>query len=88
MALQRSVRALDGVERIGRLLTLDLKNNEIKVSNFVMIIGNDTDGKNGVTYIAQVLKRNRTLKVLNLGDNRIEPSGLTALAEALVRPDL
>lgn len=31
MALQRSVRALDGVERIGRLLTLDLKSNEIKV---------------------------------------------------------
>jgi len=31
MALQRSVRALDGVERIGRLLTLDLKGNEIKV---------------------------------------------------------
>ncbi|OCF44763.1 hypothetical protein I317_01453 [Kwoniella heveanensis CBS 569] len=68
MALQRSVRALDGVERIGRLLTLDLKSNEIK---------------NGVNYIAQVLKRNRTLKVLNLSDNRIEASGLTALAEAL-----
>lgn len=33
MALQRSVRALDGVERIGRLLTLDLKGNEIKVSD-------------------------------------------------------
>lgn len=32
IALQRSVRALDGVERIGRLLTLDLKGNEIKVS--------------------------------------------------------
>lgn len=32
MALQRSVRALDGVERIGRLLTLDLKGNEIRVS--------------------------------------------------------
>lgn len=30
-ALARSVRALDGVERIGRLLTLDLKSNEIKV---------------------------------------------------------
>ncbi|WWC69798.1 uncharacterized protein I206_103741 [Kwoniella pini CBS 10737] len=68
MALQRSVRALDGVERIGRLLTLDLKSNEIK---------------NGVTYIAQVLKRNRTLKVLNLSDNKIESSGLASLAEAL-----
>ena len=32
IALQRSVRALDGVERIGRLLTLDLKGNEIRVS--------------------------------------------------------
>lgn len=31
IALQRSVRALDGVERIGKLLTLDLKGNEIKV---------------------------------------------------------
>ncbi|OCF72201.1 hypothetical protein I204_07466 [Kwoniella mangroviensis CBS 8886] len=68
MALQRSVRALDGIERIGRLLTLDLKSNEIK---------------NGVNYIAQVLKRNRTLKVLNLSDNQIGPSGLVALAEAL-----
>lgn len=68
LALQRSVRALDGVERVGRLVTLDLKNNDI--------------GR-GVTYIAQVLKRNRTLKVLNLSANRIEPQGLTALAEAL-----
>jgi len=40
MALQRSVRALDGVERIGRLLTLDLKGNEIKVS----IPGPEGDG--------------------------------------------
>jgi protein phosphatase 1 regulatory subunit 37 len=32
VALQRSVRALDRVERIGRLLTLDLKGNDIKVS--------------------------------------------------------
>jgi hypothetical protein len=31
-----------------------------------------------------VLKRNRTLKVLNLSDNKIEAPGLTALAEALV----
>lgn len=30
-ALQRSVRALDGVERLGNLLTLDLKGNEIRV---------------------------------------------------------
>lgn len=34
-------------------------------------------------YIAQVLKRNRTLKVLNLSDNRIDGAGLALLAEAL-----
>lgn len=33
IALQRQVRSLDGIERIGRLLTLDLKGNEIKVSS-------------------------------------------------------
>lgn len=37
----------------------------------------------GVTYIAQVLKRNRTLKVLNISDNKIEPAGLAAIAESL-----
>ena len=39
--------------------------------------------QNGITYIAQVLKRNRTLKVLNLSDNRIDAAGLASLAEAL-----
>lgn len=68
LALQRSVRALDNVERIGHLVTLDLKSNDIR---------------QGVSYIAQVLKRNRTLRVLNLSDNKIEPAGLVALAEAL-----
>ncbi|GMK55777.1 hypothetical protein CspeluHIS016_0208330 [Cutaneotrichosporon spelunceum] len=68
LALQRSVRALDGVERIGRLVTLDLKSNDIR---------------NGVTYIAQVLKRNRTLRVLNVSDNKLDASGLVALADAL-----
>ena len=38
-----------------------------------------------MTYIAQVLKRNRTLRVLNLADNRVEVSGFVAIAEALVR---
>lgn len=37
-----------------------------------------------MTYISQVLKRNRTLRVLNLSDNRIDAAGLTTLAEALV----
>ena len=40
--------------------------------------------QNGITYIAQVLKRNRTLKVLNLSANRIDVTGLAALADALV----
>lgn len=36
-------------------------------------------------YIAQVLKRNRTLKVLNLSENKIDVAGLLSIAEALVR---
>jgi hypothetical protein len=38
----------------------------------------------GITYIAQVLKRNRTLKVLNLSENKLEVAGLVAIAEGLV----
>jgi hypothetical protein len=38
----------------------------------------------GITYIAQVLKRNRTLKVLNLSENKLDVAGLMAIAEALV----
>lgn len=40
--------------------------------------------QNGITYIAQVLKRNRTLKVLNLSENKLDVQGLVAVAEALV----
>lgn len=40
--------------------------------------------QHGVTYVAQVLKRNRTLKVLNVCDNKIDCAGLVALADALV----
>ena len=40
----------------------------------------------GITYLAQVLKRNRTLKVLNLSENKLDVSGLVAIAEALVSP--
>lgn len=36
-------------------------------------------------YISQVLKRNRTLKVLNLSENKIDVAGLVSIAEALVR---
>lgn len=37
-----------------------------------------------MSYIAQVLKRNKTLKVLNLSDNKIDAAGLQVLAQALV----
>lgn len=36
-----------------------------------------------MNYIAQVLKRNSHLKVLNLSENRIDAAGLASLAEAL-----
>ncbi|KAJ9105952.1 hypothetical protein QFC19_003286 [Naganishia cerealis] len=55
-------------ERLGHLVTLDLKRNDIR---------------GGVNYIAQVLKRNQHLKVLNLSENRIDAAGLASLAEAL-----
>lgn len=34
--------------------------------------------------MAQVLKRNRTLKVLNLSENKLDMQCLVAIAEALV----
>lgn len=67
-ALLDKVRALDTLPRLGALRTLDLKGNDIRA---------------GITYIAQVLKRNRTLKVLNLSENKLDVQGLTAVAEAL-----
>ena len=42
------------------------------------------DSQAGISYIAQVLKRNRTLKVLNLSENKLDVQGLVAVAEALV----
>ncbi|EPQ27376.1 uncharacterized protein PFL1_04915 [Pseudozyma flocculosa PF-1] len=65
---KRAKRILADLPRVGNLLTLDLKSNDIR---------------GGVTYIAQVLKKNRTLRVLNLSDNQIEMPGLVAIAEAL-----
>ncbi|TIA88893.1 hypothetical protein E3P81_03309 [Wallemia ichthyophaga] len=50
------------------LITLDLKGNDIRSS---------------VNYIATVLKRNKTLKVLNLSENRIDYRGLLSISEAL-----
>ncbi|KAI0002469.1 hypothetical protein BJV74DRAFT_876497 [Russula compacta] len=67
-ALLDKVRALDALPRLGALRTLDLRGNDIR---------------SGITYVAQVLKRNRTLKVLNLSENKLEVAGLVAIAEAL-----
>ncbi|EKM53275.1 uncharacterized protein PHACADRAFT_175669 [Phanerochaete carnosa HHB-10118-sp] len=67
-ALLDKVRALDALPRLGALRTLDLRGNDIRM---------------GVTYIAQVLKRNRTLKVLNLSENKLDVQALVAIAEAL-----
>ncbi|KAG2124709.1 hypothetical protein BD769DRAFT_1466747 [Suillus cothurnatus] len=67
-ALLDKVRALDALPRLGALRTLDLRGNDLR---------------NGVTYLAQVLKRNRTLKVLNLSENKLDVQCLVAIAEAL-----
>ncbi|KAF8638634.1 hypothetical protein AX17_002059 [Amanita inopinata Kibby_2008] len=67
-ALLDKVRALDSLPRLGALRTLDLKGNDLR---------------NGITYIAQVLKRNRTLKVLNLSENKLDVQCLVNIAEAL-----
>lgn len=65
---KRTKRLLKDLPRIGNLLTLDLKSNDVR---------------GGVVYLSQVLKKNRTLRVLNLSDNNIEMNGLIHLAEAL-----
>ncbi|KAF9531479.1 hypothetical protein CPB83DRAFT_904584 [Crepidotus variabilis] len=67
-ALLDKVRALDNLPRLGALRTLDLKGNDLR---------------NGITYLAQVLKRNRTLKVLNLSENKLDVQCLVTIAEAL-----
>ncbi|KAF8804912.1 RNI-like protein [Phlegmacium glaucopus] len=67
-ALLDKVRALDSLPRLGALKTLDLKGNDLRT---------------GITYIAQVLKRNRTLKVLNLSENKLDVQCLVIIAEAL-----
>ncbi|KAF8885399.1 hypothetical protein CPB84DRAFT_1816838 [Gymnopilus junonius] len=67
-ALLDKVRALDNLPRLGALRTLDLKGNDLRT---------------GVSYLAQVLKRNRTLKVLNLSENKLDVQCLVTIAEAL-----
>ena len=37
-----------------------------------------------MSYLAQVLKRNRTLKVLNLSENKLDVACLVMIADALV----
>ncbi|GAA5984226.1 hypothetical protein JCM5350_002871 [Sporobolomyces pararoseus] len=65
MRLKKQIAELP---RVGSLLTLDVKGNDLR---------------GGVSYISQVLKRNRTLKVLNLSENKIDMLGLVSIAEAL-----
>ncbi|KAA1138136.1 hypothetical protein PGTUg99_005538 [Puccinia graminis f. sp. tritici] len=60
---------IDQLPTVGQLLTLDVKSNDLRSAD--------------VFYLAQVLKKNRTLKVLNLAENRIDPIGLAHLADAL-----
>ncbi|GAA5879576.1 hypothetical protein JCM16303_003257 [Sporobolomyces ruberrimus] len=64
----RLKRQIGELPRVGSLLTLDVKGNDLR---------------GGVSYISQVLKRNRTLKVLNLSENKIDMLGLVSIAEAL-----
>jgi protein phosphatase 1 regulatory subunit 37 len=89
-ALLDKVRALDSLPRLGALRTLDLKGNDLRVS---LVYNVDFDmcqlifiSQTGITYLAQVLKRNRTLKVLNLSENKLDVQCLVTIAEALVCP--
>ena len=65
---KRARQLLAEVPRMGSLLTLDLKSNDIR---------------GGVTFLAQALKKNRTLKVLNLSDNNLDVPALVAIADSL-----
>ncbi|KAF7984923.1 hypothetical protein HWV62_9827 [Athelia sp. TMB] len=86
-ALLDKVRALDALPRLGALRTLDLKGNDLRVSAFLVGLESSPEGERqgGITYMAQVLKRNRTLKVLNLSENKLDVQCLVAIAEALIQ---
>ena len=89
-ALLDKVRSLDDLPRLGALQTLDLRGNDIRVCSQLSLTSHSLYNnclhfiKNGVNYLAQVLKRNRTLKVLNLSENRVDVNGLVVIADALV----
>ena len=88
-ALLDKVRALDSLPRLGALKTLDLKGNDLRVSTISRFLSFPTTNcfffsQTGISYIAQVLKRNRTLKVLNLSENKLDVQCLVIIAEALV----
>jgi protein phosphatase 1 regulatory subunit 37 len=88
-ALLDKVRALDALPRLGALRTLDLKGNDLRVSSSLILLKQNIVSwihQGGITYVAQVLKRNRTLKVLNLSENKLDVQALVAIAEALVSP--
>ncbi|KDN36543.1 RNI-like protein [Tilletiaria anomala UBC 951] len=65
---KKAKQLLAEAPRMGSLLTLDLKSNDIR---------------GGVVNLAQALKKNRTLKVLNLSDNNLDVAGLVSIADAL-----
>lgn len=66
---KRAKRILSSLPRLGSLVTLDLKSNDLRGG--------------GASALAAALRKNRTLRVLNLSDNGIDMHGLVALAEAL-----
>ncbi|KAG6826393.1 hypothetical protein H0H92_015989 [Tricholoma furcatifolium] len=61
--------ALHALPRLGALSTLDLRGNDLKATRLLF--------RGGITYIAQVLKRNRTLKV---SENKLDV-GCVAMVE-------
>lgn len=80
----RVLRQIESLPRISALVTLDVRSNDIRVRRHGSQCNADVV-QEGVVYIAQALKRNRTLRILNLSDNRVDSQGLAAIAEALVR---
>ena len=60
--------AMREVPVTGQLLTLDVRSNQLQ---------------EGATLLACALRRNRTLRVLSVADNALEPAQLAQLADAL-----